>query len=58
MDGPRLQDGLPDGLPDSLRSDDPEFQTRQARYHRQVSLYAQAVERATGQPAKGILLYV
>ncbi len=51
-------DSLTDSQTDSLRSDDPEFQTRQARYHRQVSLYAQAVERATGQPAKGILLYV
>ena len=38
--------------------DDPGFQDSQARYRRQVSLYARAVERATGQPAKAVLLYV
>ena len=29
-----------------------------AHYRRQVALYARAVERATGQPARGVLLYV
>ena len=43
---------------DSRPPDDPEFQASQARYRRQVGLYARAVERATGQPAKAVLLYV
>ena len=43
---------------DSRPSEDPEFQASQARYRRQVALYARAVERATGQPARGVLLYV
>ncbi len=43
---------------DSRPPEDPEFQASQARYRRQVALYARAVERATGQPAKGVLLYV
>ena len=43
---------------DSRPPEDPEFQASQARYRRQVALYARAVERATGQPARGVLLYV
>ena len=43
---------------DSRPPEDPEFQASQARYCRQVALYARAVERATGQPARGVLLYV
>ncbi len=43
---------------DSRPPEDPEFQASQARYRRQVGLYARAVERATGQPARGVLLYV
>ena len=43
---------------DSRPIGDPEFQASQARYRRQVGLYVRAVERATGQPAKGVLLYV
>ena len=43
---------------DSRTPDDPEFAAVEARYRRQVSLYARAVERATGQPAKSVLLYV
>lgn len=37
---------------------DPDFAATEARYRRQVSLYARAVERATGQPARAVLLYV
>ena len=43
---------------DSRPPEDPGFQASQARYRRQVGLYVRAVERATGQPAKGALLYV
>lgn len=43
---------------DSRVPRDPEFQASQARYRRQVGLYVRAVERATGQPARGVLLYV
>ena len=43
---------------DSRPPQDPEFQASQARYRRQVGLYVRAVERATGQPARGVLLYV
>ena len=43
---------------DSRPPEDPEFQASQARYRRQVGLYVRAVERATGQPARGVLLYV
>ncbi|MXX85203.1 MAG: hypothetical protein F4Y71_01950 [Acidobacteria bacterium] len=43
---------------DSRPPGDPEFQANQIRYRRQVALYARAVERATGQPARGVLLYV
>ena len=37
---------------------DPDFAATEARYRRQVSLYARALERATGQPARAVLLYV
>ncbi len=47
-----------DSRPDGETADDPEFQAREARYRRQVSLYARAVERATGHPARAVLLYV
>ncbi len=72
-DGPLLVEGVADlvfqpesGGPwtvvdfktDSRTPDDPEFAAVEARYRRQVSLYARAVERATGQPAKAVLLYV
>ena len=43
---------------DSRKPDDPDFQTTEAHYRRQVSLYARAVARATGQPATAVLLYV
>ncbi len=43
---------------DSRPPEDPEFQASQARYRRQVGLYVRAVERATGQPTRGVLLYV
>ena len=43
---------------DSRPPGDPEFQASQTRYRRQVGLYVRAVERATGQPARGVLLYV
>lgn len=45
-----------DSLTHAVR--DSEFRARQDRYRRQVSLYVRAVERATGEPAKGVLLYV
>ena len=72
-DGPLLVEGVADlvfqpesGGPwtvvdfktDSRTPDDPEFAAVEARYRRQVSLYARAVERATGQPAKSVLLYL
>ena len=72
-DGPLLVEGVADlvfqpesGGPwtvvdfktDSRTPDDPEFAAVEARYRRQVSLYARAVEQATGQPAKAVLLYV
>ena len=72
-DGPLLVEGVADlvfqpesGGPwtvvdfktDSRTPDDPEFAAVEARYRRQVSLYARAVEQATGQPAKSVLLYV
>ena len=72
-DGPLLVEGVADlvfqpesGGPwtvvdfktDSRTPDDPEFAAVEARYRRQVSLYARAVERATGQPAKAVLLYL
>lgn len=43
---------------DSRPPEDPEFQASQARYRRQVGLYVRAVERATGEPTRGVLLYV
>lgn len=43
---------------DSRPPEDPGFQATEAHYRRQVALYARAVERATGQPARGVLLYV
>ena len=43
---------------DPRAPNDPEFAAVEARHRRQVSLYARAVERATGQPAKAVLLYV
>ena len=72
-DGPLLVEGVADlvfqpesGGPwtvvdfktDSRTPDDPEFAAVEGRYRRQVSLYARAVERATGQPAKAVLLYL
>jgi ATP-dependent exoDNAse (exonuclease V) beta subunit len=32
------------------RGDDPELEARVARYHRQLDLYADALERLTGRP--------
>ena len=43
---------------DSRPPGDAEFQASQARYLRQVSLYVRAVQRAAGQPARGVLFYV
>ena len=43
---------------DSRPPADPDFRASQAVYLRQVSLYVRAVQRATGQPARGVLLYV
>ena len=72
-DGPALVDGVADLVfreqaespwtvveikTDHRRPDDPGFQATEARHRRQVSLYARAVQRATGQPARAVLLYV
>ncbi len=72
-DGPLLVEGVADlvfqpepGGPwtvldfktDPRAPDDPEFAAVEARHRRQVSLYARAVARATGHPARAVLLYV
>jgi ATP-dependent exoDNAse (exonuclease V) beta subunit len=37
---------------------DREFDAEQANYTAQVALYAEAIEKATNMPARGILLVV
>jgi len=37
---------------------DGEFTLGEANYRRQVALYAEAITRATGRPARGVLLRV
>lgn len=72
-DGPSLVEGIADLVfreqaedpwtvveikTDRRRPQDPGFQATEARHRHQVTLYARAVERATGTPARAVLLYL